>query len=120
MRARIALLVVLGLIAAGGTVTRAQGDDRPLMVNEVADWCEPRDYVNACEGAAYTIRPDGSIQAILNLTSDGNIASDCASGITIPTGIQGWAYVDMGDAGTVVPIAEVTTESLVCELIVSR
>lgn len=123
MRGRLwVLMLALLAIAGGGSAVQAESTaPRPLMVNEVRNWCPDHGYGlgTECDHGAYTVQADGSIHVILNVDS-GGLTDPCIPGLTIPDDVTGWAFVANDARGEVIPLEQVTPEMAVCELIASR
>lgn len=120
MRARLGLLVVLGLIAAGGTAVQAQDDQRPIMWHEIADWC-----LDDCS-PTFSDLPNGSTRVMV-APIEGSDRGECEH-MHIPADVDGWAYVVTSPdnasrdefTAEIVSLTEMNPDLRVCELIVSR
>lgn len=123
MRVRIVaaavLFLVLGVVAGRQIDTSpaiAQStESRPLLFNEVENWCQYR-----CD-ATYIDLDNGYLRVVLS-EFQGKLDGACYS-VEIPDGVEGWAYANTEhgvEGGSVTTIADVRSrpDLAVCEMVV--
>jgi hypothetical protein len=128
----VLIILALGVSFAAGRGFSARADTAtptPLMENEVAAWC----YSARCDIPTFVDLPDGYVRAVFNGGAD-HLDTGACVGVTLPADVEGWAVAYVIDSdGTpdpnstgnrirqvIVPISEIQSGRVVCELVVRR
>jgi hypothetical protein len=121
-------VIAVAIPRFGSPAVSAQtGSARPLLYNEIAEWC-PFPSLNpaagACDTARFETLTDGSVRVVLDINpgngDDPVTPGKCVAGIAFPDDVTGSAYVLEGDRWGVLDLTAVRETSPVCEFVVRR